>query len=882
MMGQCRSAVFTILLALVCLPAVGTRASNASAVDFINFESGQVRPLALSPDGTRLYAVNTPDNRLGWFDVTDDGIELRGEVEVGLEPVAVAARTHDEVWVVNHLSDSISIVDFSAADGPPRVVRTLLVGDEPRDLVFAGDERNRAFITTAHRGQHSPSRVDMEANEGRADLWVFDALAPSQAPTVLPLFGDTPRALAASPDGSTVYAAVFASGNRSTIISLESVDQRIGNPATNIDGVPAPTDQGVIVRQQADGRWLDAQGRDWSALVRIELPDYDVFVVDALAPTPAPMARISGVGSTLFNMTVTPDNRHLLVSNLAARNDVRFEGFGDFAPTTVRGHFIENRVSVIDLEGGDYAVAPRHLNKHIDYGRRFGTPEERATSLATPLEIAVTADGTTAYVAAFGSARLGVFEVSELVDDSFTPSPARQIALSGGGPSGVVLDEAHDRAYVLTRFDNSVKVVDLAQQEEVASVDLNSPEPVEIIAGRPFLYDARLTSSRGDSSCAGCHLFGDTDHLVWNLGNPDASVQENFNPFVGDPPPQTPTDFHPMKGPMGTQSLRGIADSGPMHWRGDRSGATGPDEGDFLDPVAAFQAFNGAFEDLLARATPLTPEELDLFTAFGLSISYPPNPERALDNSLTPSQAAGRDAYFNVQSDRSGTCNTCHVLDPVEGRFGTSGFSGIRRLDATRFIQPMKIPHLRNIYTKVGFLAVSLEPAVDDPQPPTGPVIRGFGLRHDGSDSTVVHFLRNFTLEDDEQRRQVQEFIMAYDSNLAPIVGQQVTLVPGGLNAALPRLSLLAQRAAVAEPRAECDLIFKGVIAGERRGGVREADGRFRTDRAGDGRLSLREVIGLSQQAANAITLTCVPPGAGQRMGIDRDRDGVLDGDESR
>ncbi|HSK04525.1 MAG TPA: hypothetical protein VK932_24890, partial [Kofleriaceae bacterium] len=30
---------------------------------FTTFESGQVRPLALSPDGKLLFAVNTPDNR---------------------------------------------------------------------------------------------------------------------------------------------------------------------------------------------------------------------------------------------------------------------------------------------------------------------------------------------------------------------------------------------------------------------------------------------------------------------------------------------------------------------------------------------------------------------------------------------------------------------------------------------------------------------------------------------------------------------------------------------------------------------------------------------------------------------------------------------------
>ena len=118
---------------------------------FINFESGQVRPLALSPDGSKLFAVNTPDAQLEIFDVTASGLVPSGSVAVGMEPVAVAARSNSEVWVVNHLSDSVSIVSLS---GTPEVTRTLLVGDAPRDIVFAGTGGNRAFITTAHRGQH--------------------------------------------------------------------------------------------------------------------------------------------------------------------------------------------------------------------------------------------------------------------------------------------------------------------------------------------------------------------------------------------------------------------------------------------------------------------------------------------------------------------------------------------------------------------------------------------------------------------------------------------------------------------------------------------------------------------------------------------------------
>ena len=137
---------------------------------FTLFESGQVRPLALSPDGSTLFAVNTPDNRVEVFRITAQGLVPRGSVSVGLEPVAVAARTDHEVWVVNHLSDSVSVVrlagpgDDEDEDGPRgrgtagvgRVVRTLPVGDEPRDIVFGGIRRDRAFITTAHRGQNVP------------------------------------------------------------------------------------------------------------------------------------------------------------------------------------------------------------------------------------------------------------------------------------------------------------------------------------------------------------------------------------------------------------------------------------------------------------------------------------------------------------------------------------------------------------------------------------------------------------------------------------------------------------------------------------------------------------------------------------------------------
>src|SRR5262249_48442864 len=141
----------------------------------------------------------------------------------------------------------------------------------------------------------------------------------------------------------------------------------------------------------------------------------------------------------------------------------------------------------------------------------------------------------------------------------------------------LVLDEAHDRLYALTRFDNSISVIDTVGATQVDHIALHNPEPPSVVNGRPFLYDAVFTSSNGEASCSACHVFGDFDSLGWDLGNPDADVIPEANPFrVVDPLGMSYPNHHPMKGPMTTQSLRGMDTNGPMHWRGDRSAANDP------------------------------------------------------------------------------------------------------------------------------------------------------------------------------------------------------------------------------------------------------------------------------------------------------------------
>lgn len=900
------------VLAAVCLHA---QASEAQLPDYTLFESDPVTPIALSPDGSRLFAVNTPDGYLEIFEPTDEGRTTNlASVPVGLEPVSVAVRNDDEVWVVNHLSDSVSVVDVSL--DPPRVVRTLLVGDEPRGIVFAGPGKNRAFIATAHRGQNTPwpdGDYDVPGT-GRADVWVFDAnnLGTSLAGnpiTVVQLFGDRPRALAASPDGSTVYAAVFRSGNRTVPLNEQLVCDGPGPcnmqgttypagqpfPKTNFAGIQS-RESGIIVGfNDATGAWEDELGNDWSGAVRFSLPDLDVFEIDANASPPVETDAHAGVGTVLFNMVVNPANGKLYVSNTEANNRVRFEGFGEYVstigakasgdPPSVRGNLHRARITVIDPAG---VVTPRPLNKHIPYGVEAVPAGVKEKSVATPLQMVVSSDGSTVYVAGFGSNTVAIYDSAELENDTFVPSTANLVSIEG--PTGLALDEARGRLWVSSRMTNGISSIDLATRQVTTAQSRYNPEPLAVRQGRKFLYDASLTSSNGEASCSSCHIFGDMDDLTWDLGDPDLSPFDNPNPTPVDPEfprfaflPQL-QPFDPLKGPMTTQSLRGMKNAGPMHWRGDRTGgATG---GDPLDSNAAFLAFNPAFPGLLGRDEGELPaNDMQAFTDFALALTYPPNPIRSLDNALSPAAAAGQVIYNGPITDTVANCNACHVLDRSQGFFGTSGRSTFEN-ETMEF----KVPHLRNAYQKVGMFGqapTDFFPSVDPSF--MGDQVRGTGFLHDGSVATTKNFLSAgvFGVNNAEET-QLESFMMEFDSDLAPIVGQQVTVAAGSGADTLARVDLLVQRADTTYYTAagigavkECDLIAKGVVNDAQRGWFYLGGDQFESDLQGEATWSKNDLLAAAAVAGQVVTFTCVPPGSGRRMGIDRDRDGQLDANDT-
>ncbi|HMG21937.1 MAG TPA: hypothetical protein VK607_11485, partial [Kofleriaceae bacterium] len=130
--------------------------------------------------------------------------------------------------------------------------------------------------------------------------------------------------------------------------------------------------------------------------------------------------------------------------------------------------------------------------------------------------------------------------------------------------------------------------------------------------------------------------------------------------------------------------------------------------------------------------------------------------------------------------------------------------------------------------------------------------------------------------EGDIQRRQVEAFVLAFPTNLAPIVGQQITLSAGSPAAVQERIDLLRRRA----DAGECDLIAKSTSSDGEVGYLYTGAGLFKTDRQAKPPISDAALRSLASHGSHPVTYTCVPPGSGVRIGVDRDGDGVWDGDE--
>jgi YVTN family beta-propeller protein len=881
-------------LLLIAL-SVGSATAVAADLPYVNWENHPVHALDLSPDRSTLAVAHTADQRVQLFDLTTGAPVSIGHVVVGVDPVSVRFRNGNELWVVNHISDTVSVVDVARR----QVIDTLATADEPFDVVFAG---NRAFVSCS------------QANEVR----VFNAIDRTQPGQTIAILGEDPRALAVSNDGRSVYVAVFESGNATTLLAGGLADNVIAlpnavsdprgpyagqNPPPNagtafdppLHPQAIPPRVGLIVRKGSDLRWRDDNNRDWSEFVsgslaaasgRItgwDMPDRDLGIIDADSLS---VRYVSGLMNIGMALAVNPQSGIVTLTGTDARNELRFE-------PKVKGQFVRTMLARVDASASPTKQLS-DLNGHLDYSMATAAQQIRDLSISDPRAILWRGDGQRGWIAGMGSNHV-------IAIDASGQRVGAPVAV-GQGPLGLALDEPRARLYVWNHFDASLSVIDTSSNAELQRVTVFNPLPQAIRDGRPMLYDTHRTSGLGQASCASCHVDARMDRLAWDLGDPSqapAVFDQNCLTIVGT---RDCEDFHAMKGPMTTQTLQDIIGHEPFHWRGDRAG---------------IEAFNPAFEGLLGDDRQLTAAEMQAFEHFLATISFPPNPYRNTDNTLPSALAlnghytSGRFAmaglplgtgdanrglrlYTRGLLDNVFQCGSCHSLPTgmaVNGPLflGVLGFTvggtvmpigamgenhlGIVSTDGSTNVS-IKVPQLRNQYDKVGMDLGKTESRA------------GFGFLHDGSVDSISRFVsaRTFSVRSDQEVADLVALMLAFagsdfgDANA--VLGGPAPLSRDTHAAVGRQARVTAATAATSEMLAlartrKVDLI---VHAGARGFAFDAVSDRF-VDATDAGVFSDAALIGLAS-TGDPQTWSIVPAGLGKRLGVDRDGDGVGDARE--
>ncbi len=972
------------VVVMVAVLGVSTATAQGS---FVNFENPHCHPIDLSPDGNTLATVNTAANRVDLWDVSSGTPVFSKAVPVGYDPVTARWRSNTELWVVNHISDSVSVVD------PVNCIvdETIDTLDEPCDVVFAGSTE-RAFV--------SCSSVNT--------IQVFNPNTFAETDQVV-VAAEDPRALSVSADGTKVYAAIFESGNGTTLLFGAGVSGGSGsfpptdamsdplnpyrgqnpppntnvaafkadtiiwrnappaNPDVQVDWTaevsayfsPAPSTDTInniaplvslIVQDDGTGNWFDDNGEDWTPWITgasaamsgrytgWTLIDRDVAIIDANNPGGVAVQYVERLMNHNMAMGVNPVTGDITVIGTDATNLTRFE-------PNITGTFIRVNLAIIDP-----ADLPNptivDLNKaHLDaaqfaedgiadaYHDESVPQADRDDSIGDPRSIAWNSLGTVGFAVGMGSNNLIVIDAA-----GARPSVGFTVEL-GEGPTGIALDEGRNQLYTMNRFDGSISVVDIttpASASVSSTIPFFDPTPDVIKTGRVHLYGTHENSGLGQIACGSCHIDSRKDRLAWDLGNPAGGIKAlDLISVPGDlAHDHSPLfsggldDFHPMKGPMTTQTLQDIIGKEPLHWRGDKNG---------------LEQFSGAFPDLQGADAALIGAPMQEFEDFLATTHFPPNPFRNLDNTLPtnlplPGQFAhgkfsgapdfgldegdplpngnavdGLAVYRDLTPAADGgalSCVVCHTLpignstdlffDGANNHVipaGPEGEAHLGLFDADGSDQrTFKVPQMRAIFDKQGMTMSS-----------SGESLAGFGVFHDGGIDSITRFVSEVVfggIDSDQEISDVVALMMAFSGGFVnpgptppgefPItqssndahaaVGKQDTFDSAAKDAAF--LGLLILEADIADDF-QIDLIAKTTETVTGLGRVVRgytydpASNTFTPDQASSAGVTSATLLAAAAPGAE-ITFTATPLGTGTRLGIDRDEDALSDFDEVR
>jgi YVTN family beta-propeller protein len=518
-------------LAGACFFAAASMAQAGSprrheAVGFQLFESPQVQPIVLSPDGAELYVAHTTANRVAVLSPAL-GYQI-WHVPVGMDPVSLAIRPGgNELWVSNHVSDSVSVIDI--APGSPtrwRVIDTVqsvdAAGvtrfDEPAGIAFTADGA-KAYVALS-----STDRIA-----------VIDANARTVSGTIR-VRAQEPRAIAVR--NGRLYVAAFESGNQSQLSACPSTSPT--NRFTS--GSPPQCTLGAL-DLIAFATNPNLPGVVKNIVVDPQLPDRDLFVYDT--GSDAEVGVASGVGTLLYGLAVSSAGR-VFVTQTDARNVVNgLEGQGLI---DLDNRMFDNELAAVTCNPTCGAVAVRNLEASASH----------ASAMATPYGIALSGDDSTLVVTLAGSSRVAAIDAATMNTRSVIDlgaGPQRGLQIPKGvalrsGPAGEPLT-----AYVLNTMENTVSIVDVSNPDAIVALPGKmglGPDamPEAVRRGRVAFHNA-FASSSGNFSCASCHPDAHIDQILWRIGGACF-----FGACTGEDEPRT------------TMPVRGLKNTLPLHWDG--------------------------------------------------------------------------------------------------------------------------------------------------------------------------------------------------------------------------------------------------------------------------------------------------------------------------
>ncbi len=630
--------VFLIALLVGCLagpqPAeAARRRATHEPVGSQLFTSPQSQPLALSADGSRLYVANTTSNTVSEI-ATTTGLQL-AQIEVGIDPVSLAVRPGtDEVWVSNHVSDSVSVIDVDPASASFRrviaTVQSISNGvtdfDEPVGIAFDASG-SKAYVALS-----STNRIA-----------VIDAASRSVT-THLPLTAQEPRALAVR--GGLLYVAALETGNTSELSSCINGN----NPPQCTLGT------GDLLAFATNPNLPNAVK---NIVLDPDLPDFDVFVFDT--STDQPVDVVSGVGTLLYGLAVDSGGT-AYIAQTDARNEVN--GADGLNLIDLDNRMFLNEVARVGCNAGGCSFT--HASDVFDLEPANPT---HANALATPYGIAVSGDDSTLVVTAAASSRVftmntATMAITDVLDLGSGASAGQQI------PRGVALQSdgtgAPQTAWVLNTLDNTVAEIDVSNPANLQLVGTtpvgSDPTPPEVRRGR-IAFNNAFASDTGTFSCASCHPDGNTDQLLWRIGGNCAACSSDE--------------------PRSTMPVRGLKNTLPLHWDGTLGDPFGGGNGDvgpggnggtdctlgdadddhdcFVDLGNA--SLSGVMCDQTGACPPggnqLSAGEIDDMAFFLASISYPPARSRSADDLVDSSGMDGFRDFFTDQGGLGGALSTC-------------------------------------------------------------------------------------------------------------------------------------------------------------------------------------------------------------------------------